>query len=85
MRTILIAAIFALVGCGGSQKAGSGEVFCDRYPEIYLPSCQQDCESLLEAGDVDGQKACLDKCLDDLRDDDTFSDSCPERLPLLGK
>ena len=85
MRTTLIVAVAALWGCGGSQKAGGGEAFCDSYQENYLAACQQECESLLELGDTEGQKACEAKCLDDLRDDDTFVDSCPERLPRLGK
>ena len=84
MRSTLLALGCVLVAaCGGSQKAGGGEAFCDSYQDNYLASCQQQCETLLEAGDAEGQKACASKCREDLRGDDTFVDSCPERLPKL--
>jgi hypothetical protein len=85
MRLILLVGLllFPAVACGGSQQKPGGKVFCQSYEDNYLPECQRNCEEGKEIGNQDAIAECLRECRQDLIDDDTFNESCPERAEAL--
>ena len=81
---LLVASFLALVaGCSGSQQKPGGKVFCESYEENYLPECQRNCEEGKEISNREAIGECLKQCREELVDDDTFNDSCPERVEIL--
>jgi len=83
MRSSLLLALLFLAACGGAQQNTGGKVFCQSYQDNYLPECQRNCEEGLEIADQDGIAKCLVECRQDLIDDDTFADSCPDEAAKL--
>ncbi|MBW2455685.1 MAG: hypothetical protein JRI68_14295 [Deltaproteobacteria bacterium] len=85
MRWMLLVALLLapVAGCGGSQQKPGGKVFCQSYEDNYLPECQRNCEEGKEISNREAIGECLKECRQDLIDDDTFNDRCPERVEIL--
>ncbi len=71
--------------CGGSQtQQERGEVFCESYENAFTGQCRQNCEAeRVDDASQEGAKECETQCNNDLKRDDTFGDSCADRLREL--
>ncbi len=72
-----------VIACGASQNQPGGKVFCQSYEDNYLPGCQQTCEADQEFATQDDIIQCRKECRQDLAEDATFNDSCPEKAEAL--
>lgn len=77
IETLSFLVLFA-AACGGAQEGPRGRAFCESYQKNYINACRQHCEADVELGDAAGVEACKKKCAADLKDDDTYADSCLE-------
>ncbi len=81
LRAILF---IGLIGCSGSQaNEKRGDVFCESYENSFMGQCRQHCDATSEGTPEEVGKKCSDTCTADLKDDDTFVESCAARAKSL--
>lgn len=77
------AVLSSLLACGAAQTEPRGEVFCDSYEDAFMGQCRQNCEATTDGDSQEISKQCMSQCFADLKDDDTFGDSCDKRAKEL--
>jgi hypothetical protein len=83
MRTVVLSiTVVWLVACGAKQDVG-GPAFCQSYEDNFLATCQAYCEGEHEQTDRDAPQRCRAQCVEDIQDDGTYSDACPEQMKKL--
>lgn len=84
VHLLATAVLASPLACGASQAHEErGEVFCESYEDAFMGQCRQNCEATTEGDSQEVGKQCTATCSSDLKEDDTFADSCEKRAKEL--